>query len=418
LEYRRCLDDDADPIFTLSCDLDERIPGTDGKSRYPAPLHRIPKTDTGATQPEDAIAKGKQTKRGASSRRKMPVGLRVLAIDLGMRHIATGAVVEFVDDGQGNGMLPNPLKPLAVEFVDVPGVTLSHIQRHQDERRRKQQQACPRGVRRAFEIRGAHLPRGQDFARELLDHAENLKDDRRKKAAHAILRAALEHHVDYIVFENLKGYRPDTEFGRRVNASLMTWNRRELVEFVRMEAAPLGVHVYDFVPPHHTSRFCHRCGAVGHRFTHVRAIDAWKDSLAPEEPVFDKDGKPLFDAKGKRVCRRKWTPQARRIRGTPLGVIAGRRQAIDGGKHFCCAECGLIINADYNAAMNLARKLADDFPAYQRYSYNTDKKTWVVDGQTLTREAFWGQAKARVQERLNGHFGQPAETPPAGGWPK
>jgi hypothetical protein len=99
-------------------------------------------------------------------------------------------------------------------------------------------------------------------------------------------------------------------------------------------------------------------------------------------------------------------------------VIAGRRQAIDGGKHFCCAECGLIINADYNAAMNLARKLADDFPAYQRYSYNTDKKTWVVDGQTLTREAFWGQAKARVQERLNGHFGQPAETPPAGGWPK
>lgn len=358
---------------------------------------------------EDFVAEG--------GTRRIAPGFRALLIDLGMRHIATGAVVEFVDDGKGNGGLPTPFKPEAVEFIDVPGVTLSHIQRHQDERRRKQRKACPRGSRKAFEIRGAHLPRGQEFARELLEHAENLKDDRRKKAAHAILRAALKHRVDYIVFENLKGYRPEMEFGRRYNAALMNWNRRELVEFVKMEAAPFGIHTWEFVPPHHTSRFCHRCGAVGSRFTHVTAVDAAKDTLAPAEPATDKEGKPLLDAKGKPVFRRKWTPSARRVRGTPLGLVAGMRQAIDGGKHFCCTECGLMVNADYNAAMNLARKLADSFPAYQRYRYDSGRKSWSVGAEILVGKAFWDRAKAIVQRRLNGRFSQPPDTPPAGGWP-
>lgn len=416
LEYRGRLGDKADPIFTLSCELDERIQDKDGKFSKPAPVRRIPKRDTDAGETASAQAKGKTRKRTAVKRRKMPVGLKVLVIDLGMRHIATGAIVEFVDDGNGNGVLPDPLKPLAVEFIDVPGVTLSHIQRHQQERRSKQRKACPRGARRAFEVRGAHLPRGQDFARELLDHAENLKDDRRKKAAHAILRAALKHRVDYIVFENLTGYRPEMEFGRRYNAALMNWNRRELVEFVKMEAVPFGIYVWDYVPPHHTSRFCHRCGAVGHRFTHVTALDAAKDALAPAEPAVDKDGKPVLDANGKQVYRRKWSPQTRRVRGTPLGLVTDRRQAIDGGKHFCCTECGLMVNADYNAAMNLARKLADDFPAYKRYRYNADKKAWEINGKTLVGKAFWHRAKDLVQQRLNERFRQPPETPPAGGW--
>lgn len=274
LEYRGHLHGPAEPIFTLSCELDERIDGDDGKRVYPAPAHRIQKRESGDGEEQPAEVKAKTGKRRARKRRAMPVGLKVLLIDLGMRHVATGAVVEFVDDGNGHGVLPNPLRPIAVEFIDVPGVTLTHIQRHQDERRRKQRKACPRGKRKAYEIRGAHLPRGQLFASKLLDHAENLKDDRRKKAAHAIVRAALRHGVDYIVFENLKGYRPDMEFGRRVNASLMTWNRRELVEFVKMEAPPFGIHIYEFVPPHHTSRFCYRCGVVGHRFTHVAATAA------------------------------------------------------------------------------------------------------------------------------------------------
>jgi len=350
--------------------------------------------------------------------RNINVGMRALFVDLGMRHIAAGAVVEFVEDDQGNGVLPTPLTPRAVEFINVPGVTLRHIERHQEERRRKQRKACPRGTRKAFEIRGAHLPRGEPFARELLDHTENLKDDRRKKAAHAILRAALKHGVDYIVFENLKGYRPDMEFGRRVNASLMRWNRRELVEFVKMEAAPFGIHVYEYVPPHHTSRFCHRCGAVGHRFTHVTALNAAKDAMAPAVAVLDAQGKPVLDAKGRPVVRRKWAPDARRVRGTSLGLITGARQTIDGGKHFCCTECGLMINADYNAAMNLARKLADDFPAYERYTYNADEKSWVAAGEPLIGKAFWDRARAQVQRHLNTRFGQLADTPPAGGWPE
>lgn len=418
LEYRGRLREDSEPIFTLSCDLDERV-ADDGKMTLPAPKHRIPKREPGTAESLISAPVGKK-KRVVTNRkqRKMPVGAKLLFIDLGMRHIATGAVVEFVDAGSGNGVLPNPFRPLAVEFLNVPGVALSHIQRHQDERRRKQRAACPRGTRKAFEVRGAHLPRGQGFARELLDHAENLKDDRRKKAANAILLAALKHQVDYIAFENLTGYRPEMEFGRRCNAALMNWNRRELVEFVKMEAAPFGIWVCDWIPPHHTSRFCHRCGAVGSRFSHVRAVDAYKDAPGPMEPVHDEDGNPLLDTKGDQVFRRRWTPTARRVRGTPLGLRAGMRQVIDGGKQFCCSECKLIVNADYNAAMNLARKLADDFQAYQQYNYNNQNKTWVVAQKPYPAKAFWGRAKAIVQTWLNRRFKQPSDTPPAGGWPE
>ncbi len=415
--YRGRLREDADPIFTLSCDLDEWVEDANGKRVYPAPARRIRKKQPSDVKHAAFLGKGKRRKRPAVKKRKLPVGLRLLCIDLGMRRIATGAVVEFVDDGKGDGVLPDPLKPAAVEFVDVPGVTLSHIQRHQDERRRKQRKACPRGKRKAFEIRGPHLPRGQQFARALLDHAENLKDDWRKKAAHAILRVALKHRVDYIVFENLKGYRPDIGFLHRVKPALINWNRRELVKFVKMEAAPFGIWVYGNVRPHHTSRFCHRCGAVGHRFTHVTVLDVAKDTPAPSDRVLDDNGNPLLDAKGKPINRRRWSPQARRVRGTPIGLKTGMRQAIDGGKHFACTECGLMVNADYNAAMNLARKLANDFPAYDRYSYNPDKKSWVVSGETLVGKAFWDRARALVQEELNERFKQFAETPPARGWP-
>ncbi len=499
LEYRGRLREDADPIFTLSCELDESVTGADGKPKRPAPENRIsasklgkPLKRNGWTEPDDhtivcrfkeqsklqvpgsepdsmladdypapgvrlirrrpkptktnkdpkpVVAEawfdrrvGWQRKPAGATEvdagkyvedwiseagaRSIDVGTRMLLIDLGLRHLGTGTVVEFADDGHKHGVLPDPLKPNAVEFLDVPGIGLGHIERHQFERKRKQQKACPRGGRKSFEIRGAHLPRGQEFARNLLDHVENLKDDRRKKAAHAILRAALKHGVHYIVFEQLKGYRPEAEFGRRVNASLMNWNRRELVEFVKMEAAPFGIHVYDFVPPHHTSRFCHRCGAVGHRFTHITADHAAKDALAPEVTPVDEQGKPLLDAKGQPVRRRVWTPAARRVRGTPLGLLVGMRQAIDGGKQFCCTECGLIVNADLNAAMNLARKLAGDFPAYQKYRYDSEQKSWVVAGTTLVGKAFWSRAKSLAQQHLNRRFRQPSETPPAGGWPE
>jgi len=418
LEYRDCLRNDADPIFTLSCELDERVAGPEGKQVYPAPQHRIPKKAQPTEAAEEGTPQEGKKRKDAKKRPKMPVGLRVLSVDLGMRHIGTGAVVEFVDDGHGNGRLPHPLKPVGIEFLDAPGIALRHIDRHSDERRRKQRKACPRGSRRAFEIRGAHLPRGQVFARHLLDHTENLKDDRRKKAAHAILRAALKHNVDYIVFENLKGYRPDFEFGRRVNATLMKWNRRELVEFVKMEAQPFGIWVYDFVRPSHTSQFCHRCGAAGYRFSQITRREAAFDTPAPKEPLFDEHGNRKLDSNGKPLFRHRWTPQARRIRGTPLGLIAGMRQAIDGGKHFCCSECGLIVNADYNAAMNLARKLADDFSAYQKYSYNPEDKSWALSGKRMAGKTFWEHIKATVQQRLNTRFGQPVQTPPAGGWPK
>jgi IS605 OrfB family transposase len=420
LEYRGRLRDDADPIFTLSCELDERIDGPDGKRVYPVPAHRIPKKVQPVESAEDGELREGKKRKPSKKRPKMPLGLRLLCVDLGMRHVGTGVVVEFVGDGQGTGQLPAPLKAAAVEFLDAPGITLRHIERHADERRRKQRKACPRGPRKSREIRGAHLPRGQEFARELLNHTENLKDDRRKKAAHAILRAALRHKVDYIVFENLMGYRPDFEFGRRTNAALMKWNRRELVEFVRMEAQPFGILVYDFVPAHHTSRFCHRCGAAGYRFSQITRRQAAFDALAPTEPLLDENGTQKMDAKGKPVFRRRWTPHARRARGTPLGLIAGMRQAIDGGKQFCCSDagCGLMVNADYNAAMNLARKLADDFPAYEKYSYNSAEKSWSLEGRRVTGKAFWEHTKAVVQQRLNAQFKQPAQTPPAGGWPR
>lgn len=418
LEYRGRIQPGADPLFTLSCDLDERVEASDGKLVFPAPLHRIPKRNAKEDAIGDAMGSGSPRARHSTKRRRLPAGLRLLSIDLGLRHIAAGAVIELADAGDGSGVLPKPFKPIAVEFMDVGGITLSHIQRHQDERKRKQRRACPRGIRRPFEIRGSHLPRGQEFARGLLEHVENLKDDRRKKAAHAIVRAAMRHQVDYILFENLTGYRPDAEFGHRVNAALMTWNRRELVEFVRMEASPLGIYVYDWVPPHHTSRFCHRCGGAGHRFTHLSRTDAAKDRLGPSCPSISRDGTPILDAKGKQVFRPKWAPDARRVRGTPLGLIAGMRQAIDGGKHFCCIECGLMVNADYNAAMNLTRKLADDFPAYAKYGYNADEKTWLLGGVRMDSKTFWAHVRASVQNRLNGRFEQAPETPPAAGWPK
>lgn len=94
------------------------------------------------------------------------------------------------------------------------------------------------------------------------------------------------------------------------------------------------------------------------------------------------------------------------------------RQAIDGGRQFCCSKCGLIVNADYNAAMNLVRKLGDDFKAYERYGYDRSEKSWQIDGRRVSSKVFWEDIKAKVQQALNSRFKQPRDTAPAGGWPR
>jgi IS605 OrfB family transposase len=314
---------------------------------------------------------------------KLPPGLRVMAVDLGMRHLAITSVCEVQDgkliawqprrDGKPGQELPN-LK--ATLFLKLPGLELRDLQRHEWQKKDLQRETAPRG----------HLRRGEDFAIELTEHLDEMKDDRAKKAAHVIAEAAVKHGVHWLVFENLTGYRPEQELTRDVNSRLRNWNRRKVVEQVRQLAECYGIRVYDYAAPAYTSRVCAMCGHVGARFSQIVAAQERRDARFK----------------------------------TPKGLKTGLRQVLPGGQMFACAHCRRIVNADFNASLNLHRRFERSFDFADRYDLQRTgggDLSYFYNDQRLVGKAFWESVAAEVQRFLNEKFHQ-GDVPPAGGWPK
>lgn len=302
----------------------------------------------------------------------IPSGYTTVAVDLGQRFAACLTALKYED-----GRLSD--KPLSTLFLKLPGLELRNIELHINHKS-------------ALQKKTYIVARGEEFAKRLEQHINKMKRDRAKKAANQIVRFALKNKTHCILFENLTGYRPVQEYGHRINKRLMTWNRRESVEWVSKIAQPFGIYVYDKVWPTYTSQRCSQCGSIGARFSLITKEQEKRDTPA------EKGGK--------------------RRRGKPLGLKAGYYQVIRGGKMFGCTnpECN-ILNADFNASVNIGKRFFGEQKGLEKWSLNglfqsyesvKDKKgrLWKYNGKALQGKEFFRKVASEVQKRLNDKFKQ------------
>lgn len=366
---------------------------------------------------EAEIEEGIQEQTKAKKKtKKIPEGFITVAVDLGQRFTAALTVMQ-----KGNGKL---FGPIAAHFLKLPGIELPSIDVHQYTMKDLRKKTANALKKRFGSNAIVRLARGQDFAIKLREHINNMKKDRCKKAAHLIVKFAKNNNAHCILFENLKGYNPDQELGHRVNARLMTWNRREMVEWVKSLAKPWGKSVYEFIWPTYTSQMCCYCGSIGTRFSRITKEQALRDLPA------DKGGK--------------------RYRGRPLGLKEGIYQVIRGGKLFCCSnpECPSrkcydtcdkkkkgkphnhygIRNADFNASVNLHKRFYGDTKGHDMLAkftigglFKTYKSTkiegkrfWFYKGKEVGSTDFFRQIEKEVQDYLNLHYKQEGVLP--AGW--
>ncbi len=113
------------------------------------------------------------------------------------------------------------------------------------------------------------------------------------KASAAIIRQALAVEKPIIVLERLQGIRQRPKSGKRLNRMLHSWAFRQLQQFIEYKANWNGIPVA-YVKPEFTSQKCSSCSFTGK---------------------------------------------------------ANRK-----GKAFACRKCGYQLNADLNAAINIAKK--------------------------------------------------------------
>ncbi len=153
-------------------------------------------------------------------------------------------------------------------------------------------------------------------------------EDRFKKGARRIVNFAYNSECDLIVVEKLAGLIPDAEKERGINRALMSWNRGNLVKWIKQLAGDAGMRVVE-VYPHWTSQLCSRCGAMGARFS-------------------SDHGQLHFETVG---------------------------------KIFACPECGYAANGDHNASVNLHRKFYGELATVKKIRQGVYRVT-KPDGET------------------------------------
>ena len=138
-------------------------------------------------------------------------------------------------------------------------------------------------------------------ATRLLEHINNLKDDRIKSGADALIQAALGYVYDnqnlcwikkyeschVIIFEDLSRYNFKLDRPKAENSKLMKWSHRALVEEVTRQADIYGISVYDSTDAAYTSKFHYFTGAPGIRCDRL-GKDAFSSDGILKEYVYDK----------------------------------------------------------------------------------------------------------------------------------
>lgn len=184
---------------------------------------------------------------------------------------------------------------------------------------------------------------GRDFAKTLLDHINQLKEDRTKEGANLLVNTARGLRYDatthrweqrfppahLILFEDLARYRFLMDRPRFENSQLMRWSHRELTKVTGQMAQMFGIGVQD-TGAAFSSRYHGWSGAPGLRckvFTESELRSPW--------------------------FLRKWKESWQPVPGLPVPW--------EGGKRFITLdEAGKLVeeDADHNAAISLARRFS------------------------------------------------------------
>jgi hypothetical protein len=208
------------------------------------------------------------------------------------------------------------------------------------------------------------------FANRLLEHIDNIKDDRLQTGADLIVRAAMGYVRDAagrwekrfppcnaVLFEDLSRYRMRTDRPRRENSQLMRWAHRAVPGEVEMQGALHGLGIVD-TSAAFSSRYHARTLTPGIRCQPLAASDLQDLWLQEHLARFGID---------LTTCQ-------------PSDLVPR-----DGGQIFAClrsAQGGLLrIDADINAAQNLQRRFwtrhADAFRLPCSPGQLDGKEVWV-----------------------------------------
>jgi hypothetical protein len=237
--------------------------------------------------------------------------------------------------------------------------------------------------RQSGEIRRLSRERGGIFATRLLDHLNNIKDDRLKTGADLIVQAARGYlrnrqgqwHQTYapchaVLFEDLTRYRMRTDRPRRENSMLMKWAHRAIPKEVEMQGELYGIYCEE-TSASFSSRYHAASGAPGIR-CHSLKVDDLNDSFFREMVERENPGINLGDYK--------------------VGDLMPR----SGGELFaCCNSTGVTrLHADINAAQNLQRRF---------WTRHADAFRIVASRATLDQQEIW--LPQRLGKRLLGGLG-------------
>lgn len=257
--------------------------------------------------------------------------LRTMAIDLGIRHLAAATIMEG-DKLLATRFVHNQPRLFATGKTITGIPTLSQIA------------AMKQKLRRRLRLRGKPN-KGEESCRRLSHHIRRMSEDRFKKAARAIVDLARAQSVDLILMEKLEGLVPDAERERGINRALIRWNRGELCRWIKMLGEEFGLRTVE-LPPHWTSRICHRCNRFGERYS----------------------------------------------------LASGKMVAEPVGKLFGCPWCGYRANADFNASINLHRVWAGSFPKVRSVKGQKGKASLNGDVVVLSEvRAAWEKAWAAAE---------------------
>lgn len=242
-------------------------------------------------------------------------------------------------------------KSLSEGRQNLFGLSLLNIE--ELEETRKLLVSWSKRARTPEEVR--RIDRNEKFGQNLLDHIQNVKDDRLKQMANLIVMTALGYKYDehqkcwkeaypacqVILFEDLGRYLFKMDRPRSENSKLMKWAHRSIPKMVYMQGELYGIQVGD-VRSEFSSRFHAKTGAPGIRCHSLTEDDLKSGSSLIKELI---EAKFLTDDKVPLLKPGDIVPR----QGGELFVTLGSHW--NRGKNKLA-----VIHADINAAQNLQKR--------------------------------------------------------------
>ncbi|WP_142383421.1 type V CRISPR-associated protein Cas12b [Bacillus sp. V3-13] len=240
----------------------------------------------------------------------------------------------------------------------------------------------------------------EPFGSSLLQHIQNVKDDRLKQMANLIIMTALGFKYDkeekdrykrwketypacqIILFENLNRYLFNLDRSRRENSRLMKWAHRSIPRTVSMQGEMFGLQVGD-VRSEYSSRFHAKTGAPGIRCHALTEEDLKAGSNTLKrliEDGFINESELAYLKKGDIIPSQ----------GGELFVTLSKRYKKDSDNNELT-----VIHADINAAQNLQKRFWQQNSEVYRVPCQLarmgEDKLYIPKSQTETIKKYFGK---------------------------